>query len=78
MASNSEASTPSSTQKATSHLSRRVPFILRDVAFFRCEGLGWESMEIFLRCELWVAVGAALVEDLEKAHGSRRRLLQKM
>ena len=34
-----------------------MPFILRDVAFFRCEGLGWESMEIFLRCELWVAVG---------------------
>ena len=39
MASNSEAATPSSTQKATSHLSRGVPFILRGRAFFRCVGL---------------------------------------
>ena len=45
MASNSEAATPSSTQKATSHLSRRgVPFILRGRAFFRCVGLDCVSM----------------------------------
>ena len=37
-ASNAEAATPSSTQKATSHLSRGVPFILRGRAF-RCVGL---------------------------------------
>jgi len=50
MASNSEAATPSSTQKATSHLSRRgVPFILRGRAFFRCVGLGCVSIDVGLR-----------------------------
>ena len=41
MAPNSEAATLSSTQKATSHLSSRVPFVLdSSVAIFWCEGLG--------------------------------------
>ena len=40
MAPNSEAATLSSTQKATSHLSSRVPFVLDSVAIFWCEGLG--------------------------------------
>ena len=43
MAPNSEAATLSSTQKATSHLSSRVPFVLDSVAIFWCEGLGRES-----------------------------------
>ena len=43
MAPNSEAAALSSTQKATSHLSSRVPFILCSVAIFWCEGLGRES-----------------------------------
>ena len=58
-----EEVTPSSMQKATSHL-RGEPFILERVAFFWGEGLAWESRPSFMVC-------VEVEEDVRRAEVGR-------